>query len=402
MKIVHTSDWHLGQELYSYDRMEEHQAFLTQLKEIVADEQPDALVVCGDIYHNATPSNAVMRMFSDYMLEVSEVCRHMKIIVIAGNHDSSARLEVTRNLWQRVNVEVLGKVEKNDGEVDFNRHIITVNDKDGNAVGVVVAMPHIYPQAMPLVSEDTPREERQKAFWNALNEAVKQHNTVNVPVVMMAHMAISGSETTGHDLCRGGMDYIDINDIPVNYDYLALGHIHYAQNVDGSRARYCGSPIPVSFDEDYEHSVTIVELNKGSEPMIRTIAIANPIPMKTIPSQAALENESLAELKKLNNQEKAYIRLNVKREGLMSTRLREEAFNIVNGTELRFCTIKWEQPETTEGVVKSKKYALEDIQQISSIDVAKQHYLNKMGSDMPNELLELLEQVVREVNTKES
>ena len=402
MKIVHTSDWHLGQEFYSYDRMEEHQSFFNQLKEIVAAEQPDAMVVCGDIYHNATPSNAVMRMFSDYLLQVSEVCPSMKIIVTAGNHDSSSRLEVTRNLWQRVNVEVLGKVEKNDGVVDFNRHIITVNDKDGNAVGVVVAVPHIYPQSIPLVSEDIPREDRQKAFWEAMNNVLRERNTTNAPVVMMAHAAISGSETKGHDLSRGGLDYMDIKDIPVDYDYLALGHIHYAQNVNGKRARYCGTPIPVSFDEDYEHSVTIVELNKGSEPEIKTIAIANPIPMKTIPSQAASEEEALAALKELNNQEKAYVRLNVKRGGLVSTRLREEAFNIVNGTELRFCTIKWEQVETTEGVAEMKKYALEDIQQISSIEVAKQHYLNKMACDMPKELLELLEQVVREVNTKES
>ena len=104
MKILHTSDWHLGQEFYSYDRTEEHTSFLNQLKQIVADENPDVMVVSGDIYHNATPSNTTMKLFTDHLIQIQDECPSMKIIVAAGNHDSSARLEMTRNLWKKFNI----------------------------------------------------------------------------------------------------------------------------------------------------------------------------------------------------------------------------------------------------------------------------------------------------------
>ena len=119
MKILHTSDWHLGQELYCFDRTEEHLSFLSQIENIVKEEQPDALVVSGDIYHNSTPSNSVMRMFSDALLKIANVNPQMKIIITAGNHDSSSRLEITRNIWQRLNVEVIGGIEKVDGDYLF-------------------------------------------------------------------------------------------------------------------------------------------------------------------------------------------------------------------------------------------------------------------------------------------
>ena len=132
MKILHTSDWHLGQELYCFDRTEEHLSFLSQIENIVKVEQPDALVVSGDIYHNSTPSNSVMRMFSDALLKIANVNPQMKIIITAGNHDSSSRLEITRNIWQRLNVEVIGGIEKVDGEVHGNglQSLLVLREKE--------------------------------------------------------------------------------------------------------------------------------------------------------------------------------------------------------------------------------------------------------------------------------
>ena len=112
MKIIHTSDWHLGQEFYSYDRTEEHEAFLQQLENIVAIEQPDALVISGDIYHNATPSNSVMKLFNDHLDEIRKACPSMQIIIIAGNHDSASRLDIFASAWRHMNVHVIGRIEK--------------------------------------------------------------------------------------------------------------------------------------------------------------------------------------------------------------------------------------------------------------------------------------------------
>lgn len=402
MKILHTSDWHLGQELYSFDRTEEHLSFLSQIENIVKVEQPDALVVSGDIYHNSTPSNSVMRMFSDALLKIANVNPQMKIIITAGNHDSSSRLEITRNIWQRLNVEVIGGIEKVDGEVNFDRHIITIPNSEGKPCGIVVAMPHIYPQSFPLISEDTSRDNRQQAFWKALNNRLNEINTDKLPVVMMAHMAISGSNTTGHDLIRGGMDFVDISSIPVDFDYLALGHIHCPQNVDNTRARYCGTPIAVTFDEDYEHSVSIVDVNANCEPSIRTIPIVNPIPLKTIPLVAAEANEVIKLIEAYDSNEKAYLRANIKYSDDVPHNIREQFFDICKNKQLRYCTIKWENDLETKNSGEISDLAVEELQHMSPIEIAQRYYLKKNKFDMSDEMVNMLKFVIDDVNNSQS
>ena len=108
MKILHTSDWHLGQIFYGYERNEEHRAFLKSLSGIVGDEQPDAMIVCGDVFHNSTPSAAARKIYVDGMLEICRACPGMTVAVIAGNHDSPSRLEADAGLWSHFNVRVIG------------------------------------------------------------------------------------------------------------------------------------------------------------------------------------------------------------------------------------------------------------------------------------------------------
>ena len=98
MKILHTSDWHLGHTLYNYDRTAEQQSFLRQLTRIVTEEQPDAMVVSGDIYHYSSPAAATQKMYTDAMLNIHQACPEMTIVVTAGNHDSSSKLEIDSSL----------------------------------------------------------------------------------------------------------------------------------------------------------------------------------------------------------------------------------------------------------------------------------------------------------------
>ena len=91
MKILHTSDWHLGQVFYGYDRREEQQAFLEALAEVVGRERPDVMIVSGDVFHNSTPSAQAKRMYVEGMMRIHEACPTMTVVVIAGNHDSPSR-----------------------------------------------------------------------------------------------------------------------------------------------------------------------------------------------------------------------------------------------------------------------------------------------------------------------
>ena len=112
MKILHTSDWHLGHALYNYDRSEEQICFLNQLTGIVQEEQPDVMVVSGDIYHYSTPSAATQKMYTDGLLRIHQACPSMTIVVTAGNHDSSSKLEIDSNLWDHFRVKVIGHIER--------------------------------------------------------------------------------------------------------------------------------------------------------------------------------------------------------------------------------------------------------------------------------------------------
>mgnify|MGYP000320360227 CR=1 FL=1 len=109
MKILHTSDWHLGHTLYNYDRTAEQQAFLRQLTRIVTEEQPDAMVVSGDIYHYSSPAAATQKMYTDAMLNIHQACPGMAIVVTAGNHDSSSKLDDRQQPLAALRPECRGK-----------------------------------------------------------------------------------------------------------------------------------------------------------------------------------------------------------------------------------------------------------------------------------------------------
>ena len=393
MKIIHTSDWHLGQEFYSYDRTEEHESFLCQLRNIVEEEQPDALVISGDIYHNATPSNTIMRLFSDHLDRIRQACPSMLIVVIAGNHDSASRLEISSTIWAHLNVHIIGRIERNQkGEIDFRRHIIPIQDK-----GYIVALPHVFPQNYPLLEENTPREERQTAFLQAMDKQVKDINTEKKPIVVAAHMAISGSDTEGHDLVRGNMDFVDADKLNIDFDYLALGHIHCPQNIKGSPARYCGTPIPVSFDENYPHSISIVTLSDSDKtPQIRTIEIDNPWPLKTIPKEAIPFEEAIEQLHGLSHDEKCYIRLHVQIDHHAPANAMEQVHLVTKGKAARFCCFKWEQKKhKTNG--ERQVLDVEQIKQLNPVEVAMLYYREKCGEEMNEKMQEMLQGIIQEI-----
>ena len=158
MKLIHTSDWHLGHTLYNYDRTEEQRAFLQQLAEIVEREQPDSLLVSGDVYHYSSPSASVQKMYTEAMLEIHRRCPSMTIVVTAGNHDSSSKLEITQSLWESFGLHVIGSIRREEETIHWSRHIIEVTGKDGQPVGYILPVPHVYPQNFPIPDPEMKRD----------------------------------------------------------------------------------------------------------------------------------------------------------------------------------------------------------------------------------------------------
>lgn len=388
-KFIHTSDWHLGQNFYGYDRSEEQADFLRQLVDIVHQHQPDALLVSGDIFHTAAPSSAAVTLYVNAMLDIHDACPTMAIVVIAGNHDSASRLQCDSRLWERAGVRVLGGIARDsEGLADLDRHIIHVEGK-----GIVAAVPFAYPASFPLVNDEhVGSDQRQPVYFQSLLDRVNAQNHAQLPVVLMAHLAVNGSDFTGHEV--GMMECVEVGVLGNGYDYAALGHIHRPQDVS-ERARYCGTPLAVSFDEQCEHSASIVEIDShGSLPRVTTKRIENIKPLRTIPAGSPVDFETaLEQLQVLVPDERAYVRLNVLVDRYLPSGAQERAALAVADKQCRFCEIK--KVAIAEASHAVKQMTMEEFNHKHPIEVAQQFYLEKYQREMTDEEQEMFNYVYR-------
>lgn len=326
MKILHTSDWHLGHTLYNYDRTEEQMAMLLQMVNIVKEEQPDVFLLCGDVYHTSQPSAAVQTMFTNALVQIRDANPGMAIVITAGNHDSGSKHDIFRTPWKALKVYTVGCIDASQKE----ELVVEVPGK-----GYVIAVPYVNERNMP------------KGLFQELIDIVGEKNANNLPVVMMAHTTVRGCDFAGHDNASeytvGGIDSYDLDEMGSGYDYLALGHIHHGQFIHSGKhnVRYCGSPIPVSFDEMYKHSVSIVEVAKhGEKPIIKEIEINPHRPLVTLPIEGVATWEDAKDLlKNYPNDIDAYIRLNVEVDDFLTVDANAEAQMICEEKKCKFCVI---------------------------------------------------------------
>ena len=370
MKILHTSDWHLGHTLYGFDRTEEQAAMLEQITNIVGEYKPDVFLLCGDVYHTSQPSAAVQTMLSDALVKIHKTHPEMMIVMTAGNHDSGSKHEIFRTPWQALNVFAVGQLEK--GHLD--QHIIEVPDK-----GYIIAIPYANERNIP------------EGFFQQLLDKVTELNTKNLPVVMTAHTTVKGCDFTGHDHATeftvGGIDSLELEQMGEGYDYLALGHIHHEQFVHSGKhnVRYCGTPLAISFDECYPHSVSLVEIEKhNAKPSVQIIEIDNPRPLVTLPtSDFASWDEAKELLKNYPDDLPAYIRLNVEVEDYLPTEAYMEAVQMTKGKQCRFCHINPKRKEAKQ--IDAKALTVQEFQSEEPIEIVKK-YFEDSGFSFDDEL----------------
>lgn len=383
MRILHTSDWHLGHNLYGYDRTEEQTAMLGQIVRITGEHRPDALIISGDIYHTGSPSAAVQRMFSETMTALRKAAPETRIIVTAGNHDSAARHEIFRTPWQLLGVDVVGTLDNDSPE----KHIIEIPGK-----GFVAAFPYTYERNIP------------KGFYDSVLSMITERNTGGLPVVMMAHTTVAGCDMTGHDSRAtdlvGGIEYTPLEAMGSGYDYLALGHIHRPQWIEGSdnRARYCGTPLAVSFDESYPHSVTLAEIPvHGGEVKTEEIDIENPRPLVTLPAmEPAPWAEAFEMLKKFDPESPAYIRLNVTADETLPSDASWLADKATADKKCRFCIVKITRKKRE--ISDAEAISGEEFRRLDPMEVARR-FAADTGREFTTDMEELFAEAVRRLDS---
>ena len=287
LRVLHTSDWHIGKTLFSKKRYEEFEKFFNWLVEVIRKEEVDVLLISGDIFDTTTPSNKALKLYYSFLSATSQTsCR--KIVIIGGNHDSATSLDAPKEILEALNISVVGAARE-----DISEEIVTVNNIAGEPQLVVCAVPYLRERDIRVVdAEETLADKAEK-----LKSGVREHYVTvvskakeilpqGVPLVVIGHLfaanALSSGDDSERELYVGSLAHVDIGELPDDVDYYALGHLHIKQRVGGSEyKRYSGSPLPMSFAEaaqdkavillDFDDGITTPEINEIAIPVFQRL-----------------------------------------------------------------------------------------------------------------------------------
>jgi len=261
LRILHTSDWHLGRQLHHVSLLDEQRIALDQIIDIARDRAVDVVLVAGDIYDRSVPSAEAVRLLDDFVHRVNAECG-VALILIAGNHDGAERLGFGARQLARSGVHIRGPLRAGIEPV-------LLHDAHGP-----VAF-HALPFAEPATVRDEFGLDVQghEEAMRALMGRVREHATASRQVVM-AHCYLAGyaASESERPLSIGGVDTVPAECFE-GFDYVALGHLHAAQARGAAHIRYCGSIFQYSFSEQQQKSVTLVDMDASGRCAIETVEL---------------------------------------------------------------------------------------------------------------------------------
>jgi len=258
LKLLHTSDWHIGRTLYGRKRYEEFEAFLSWLAETIQQNEIDALLVAGDVFDTSAPSNRAQELYYRFLCRVAaSSCRH--VVVVAGNHDSPSFLNAPKELLKALDVHVVGSSTASpEDEV-----LVLCNEQDAPEL-IVCAVPYLRDRDIRVAEAGESVEDKERKLIDgirthyaavaALAEQKREELGADIPIVGTGHLFTAGGQTVDGDGVRelyvGSLAHVTAGIFPACFNYLALGHLHVPQKVNGSETiRYSGSPLPMGFGE---------------------------------------------------------------------------------------------------------------------------------------------------------
>lgn len=307
MRILHTSDWHLGQHFISKSRAAEHQAFIDWLLAQVSEQNIDAVIIAGDVFDTGTPPSYARKLYNYFVVEMSKL--KCQLIVLGGNHDSVSTLDESKGLLAYLNTHVIANVQG-----DLSHQILVLNDKHGEAGAILCAIPFIRPRDVINSQAGESSTDKQQALgqaiadhYQALYSLAKQKRDEYkqpLPIIATGHLTAMGVKTSEsvRDIYIGTLEAFPASAFPPA-DYIALGHIHRPQVVAKSEhIRYCGSPIPLSFDElGSKKQVLIADFDDGKLRSVEPLYIPRFQPMQVIKGDLASIQQQLVDLDEETN-----------------------------------------------------------------------------------------------------
>lgn len=305
MRILHTSDWHLGQHFMGKTRLAEHQAFIDWLLQQVAQQQVDCVIIAGDIFDTGAPPSYARELYNAFIVALHD--SGAQLIVLGGNHDSVATLAESQSLLARLSTRVIPSVAD-----PLAQQLLVLPQRDGTPGALLCAVPFIRPRDVMLSQAGQSAADKQQS----LQQAIQQHYTqlyalatakrselgMPLPIIATGHLTTVGASASEsvREIYVGSLDAFPSNAFPA-VDYIALGHIHRPQMVGGlEHIRYCGSPIPLSFDEiAQQKQVLLVELDARGLQAVTPLLVPRFQPMASLRGSLIELQAGLADIAQL-------------------------------------------------------------------------------------------------------
>ncbi|SHG59850.1 exonuclease SbcCD subunit D C-terminal domain-containing protein [Massilia sp. CF038] len=403
MRLIHTSDWHLGQTLHQFDRAYEHQCFLDWLLDTIVSEQADALLIAGDVFDTANPSAAAQKQLYRFLQQARARAPELDIVIIAGNHDSPGRLEAPGPLLEAHGTRVIGHVVRNDdGGIDLERLLVPLHDRDGALKAWCLAVPFLRPGDVPrseAAEGEAPAADPYLAgialLYGQAFALAAARCTEGQAIVAMGHChMVDGAASLDSErrIVIGGTEALPAAVFDPAIAYTALGHLHLSQRVgQKEHIRYCGSPLPLSFSEvGYQHQVLRVDLDGARAQTVTPLLVPRAIELLRVPPKPAPLDEVLTALGALELPERPLhtqpflevrVLLDAPEPGL---RGRIEA--ALAGKPVRLAKI--EPTRKLEGATgEAAALSLDQLAQLQPDDIFRRLYLQKFGEDAPDDQL---------------
>jgi DNA repair protein SbcD/Mre11 len=358
MKILHTSDWHLGQNFMGKSRFEEHKAFLSWLLNLTKEQEIDLLLVSGDIFDTGTPPNYALELYYNFLKELSHISTLKSTIITAGNHDSIATIKAPKQLLQVLNVHVIASGDRDED--------VLIPIKENEAVkAIVCAVPYLRDSVIRESLEgDTISEKEQQAnkgiknyYKNVYKQALELQKDKEIPIIAMGHLTTVGSRTSEseRDIYIGGTLDIGGDYLASMFDYVALGHLHINQKVANEHVRYSGSPIPLSFSESKNTQKVNFVTFEGRDINVEEIAVPRERELHVIKGKLAQIKKELQAI----DDKSSWIEVHIQDDNPMFAN--SEIRELANKLELTLLAVKVDKTEKQLQAKELKAISLDEL-----------------------------------------
>lgn len=366
MKLFHLSDLHIGKVINGYDMYEDQEYVFNQILEYMKQEQPDALIIAGDIYDKVVPSAKAVRMFDAFLTAAAD--SGSQILIISGNHDSPERLDFGKDILKRQNIYMKGTY--GDGALK-----VTLQDSYGNV--------NIY--LLPFIKPADVVQGETVSYTDAMIRAIAQMGLApEERNILVAHQNVTnGGEnrrTESETIIIGGVDNID-SFVFRDFDYVALGHLHSPQSVGRKEIRYCGTPVIYSMSEASDKkSVTVVEMKEKG-----TIAVRE-LPLKQLHQWYDFTGTLEEAMRREENEDYARIILTDK-ETIIDAQAR------LRTVYRKLMTMEFQGLETN---VFDEERTVEKIRNLQPEEAVADFYQKNTGKELSDENLKYIQALIQE------